>query len=74
MVLADEVEVAAGDSLALPVAAEGLSSGEVTVVVSAGAPLVVERLITVASRQDLAMGLAVPFLGGDGRTVPLDGD
>ncbi len=71
LVLADGVEVAAGDSLALPVAAEGLTAGEVTVVVTAGAPVVVERLITFAGQQDLAMGLAVPFPGDDGRTVSL---
>ena len=71
LVLADGVEVAAGDSLALPVAAEGLAEGEVTVVVSAGSPVVVERLITFVSRQDLSMGLAVPFAGEGERTVSL---
>ncbi len=74
LVLADEVEVAAGDSLALPVAAEGLTNGDVTVVVKAGAPLVVERLITFAAREDLSMGLAVPFVGEGGRTVSLAED
>lgn len=71
LVLADQVEVAAGDSLALPVAAEGLEPGEVTVRVESESPLVVERLITYASRQDLAMGFAVPFLADDGRSVAL---
>lgn len=71
LVLADGVEVAAGDSLALPVAAEGLTAGEVTVVVDAGSPVVVERLITWVSRQDLSMGLAVPFAGEGERTVSL---
>ncbi|MDQ2679350.1 MAG: DUF5719 family protein [Actinomycetota bacterium] len=71
LVLADGVEVAAGDTLALPVAAEGLPAGEVTVAVEAGAPVVVERLITFTSRQDLAMGLAVPFPVEGGRTVSL---
>ena len=71
VVLADGVEVAAGDSLALPVAAEGLTDGEVTVVVKAGAPVVVERLITFVSRQDLSMGLAVPFAGEGERSVSL---
>ena len=72
LVLADGVEVAGGDTLALPVAAEGLAPGEVTVVVEAGAPVVVERLITFVTRQDLAMGLAVPFTIDGGRTVSLD--
>jgi hypothetical protein len=60
-VLADAVEVPAGDSLAIPTAGQGLGSGAVTVVVEAQAPVVVERTLTFAGRDDLSMGLAVPL-------------
>lgn len=73
-VLADGVEVAAGDSLALPVAGEGLQPGELTIVVESESPIVVERLLTFVSRKDLAMGMAVPYLPEGGRTVPLAGN
>ncbi len=59
--LADEVEIAAGDSFAVATRGQGLGRGEVTVLVEATAPVVVERTITFVDQDDLSMGLAVPL-------------
>lgn len=60
-VLADAIEVAPGDSLAIGTRGQDLGEGEVTVLVEATAPVVVERTITYLGQNDLAMGLAVPM-------------
>ena len=62
--LADAVEVAPGDSLAIGTAGRELGSVEVTILVEATAPVVVERTITFLNQNDLSMGLAVPLPNG----------
>ncbi len=57
---ASKLEVAPGDSVALPVAAVGAQPGEVTVTVESSEPVVVERLTTYPAQVDLAFDLAVP--------------
>ena len=59
--LADEVDIAAGDSLAVATRGRGLGEREVTVLVEATAPVVVERTVTFLRQDDLSMGLAVPL-------------
>lgn len=59
-VLADEVEVASGDSVVIPLVGE-LGPNPVSVLVESSEPVVVERTITTPGRTDLAMGLAVPL-------------
>jgi hypothetical protein len=60
-VLADALEVAPGDSLAIRADDPALGVGDVTVVVEADAPVVVERSSTAPSAGDFSMGLAVPL-------------
>jgi hypothetical protein len=60
-VLADALEVAPGDSLAIRADDPTLGAGDVTVVVEADAPVVVERSSTAPSVADFSMGLAVPL-------------
>jgi hypothetical protein len=60
-VLADALEVAPGDSLAIRADDPALGTGDVTVVVEADAPVVVERSSTAPSAGDFSMGLAVPL-------------
>lgn len=62
--LADAVEVAPGDSLAIGTTGRELGSVEVTILVEATAPVVVERTITFLNQNDLSMGLAVPLPNG----------
>lgn len=72
-VLADAIEVAPRDSLAIATAGQGLGNRPVNVLVEAGAPVVVERTLTLAGLTDLSMSLAVP-LPGDGQGLSaLDG-
>jgi len=67
--LADAVEIPPGDSVAVATGGQGLGEQEVTVLVEATAPVVVERTVTFISQNDLSMGLAVPLpLGRDGLT------
>jgi len=67
--LADEVEIPAGDSLTVATRGRGLGDSEVTVLVEATAPVVVERTVTFLNQDDLSMGLAVPLpLDRDGLT------
>lgn len=57
---AAKVEVAPGDSVALPLAAVGAEPGEATILVVSSEPLAVERLTTFPAQGDLAFDLAVP--------------
>lgn len=59
--LADEVEIPAGESLAITTAGLPLGSGVVSIVVEASSPVVVERTITYVTQNDLAVGSAVPL-------------
>ena len=70
-VLADAVEVAPGDSLAVRTRDQGLGDSEVTVLVEATAPVVVERTLTYLNQNDLAMGLGVPLPNGRDGLVPI---
>jgi hypothetical protein len=70
-VLADAVEVAPGDSLAVRTRDQGLGGNEVTVVVEATAPVVVERTITYLNQNDFSMGLAVPLPSDRLRLTPV---
>ncbi len=60
-VLADAVEIAPGDSVAVRAGDAELGSGRVNALVEADAPVVVERTITFDAQDDLSMGLAVPL-------------
>lgn len=60
-VLADALEVAPGDSLAIPTRDRGLGDTDVTVLVEATGPVVVERTLTFLAVNDLSVGLAVPL-------------
>jgi hypothetical protein len=70
-VLADEVEVAPGDSLAVATAGAELGRSEVTVLVEANAPVVVERTVTFGRQNDLSVGMAVPLPLEPGGLRPL---
>lgn len=72
--LADRTEIAAGDSLAIPLADQGFVEGELTLVVESESPLVVERIVTFAGLPDLSMGMAVPSIDDDNRLVALEGN
>lgn len=72
-VLADAVEIAPGDSLAVRTRDRGLGDGAVSVLVEATAPVAVERTITYLGQNDLAMGLAVPLRSGDTGPTALGG-
>jgi hypothetical protein len=63
-VLADAVEIQPGDSIVVQTSQVELESGTVTALVESGSPVVVERTISFANQDDLAMGLAVPLSGG----------
>lgn len=71
-VVAEGVEVPAGDSVALPVSAE-VGESPFTVLVEASAPVVVERTVTWRDVQDLSTGLAVAFPGPGAGPVALGG-
>ena len=70
-VLADEVEVAPGDSLAVATAGAELGRSEVTVLVEADAPVVVERTVTFGRQNDVSIGMAVPLPREPGGLRPL---
>lgn len=70
-ILADAVEIAPGDSLAVRTRGQSLGEGEVTVLVEATAPVVVERTITYLGQDDLAMGMAVPLPSDGGGLAPI---
>lgn len=63
VVLLDEGEIPAGDSLAVPVSGD-LGGGWLNVLVEATGPVVVERTITYSQNEDLSMPLAVPLRSG----------
>jgi acyl-coenzyme A synthetase/AMP-(fatty) acid ligase len=66
-----EVEVAPGDSLAVATAGAELGRSEVTVLVEANAPVVVERTVTFGRQNDLSVGIAVPLPLEPGGLRPL---
>jgi hypothetical protein len=70
-VVADELAVAAGDAVAVPVPAEA-GDAPFAVLVEAGGPVVVERLIAFGQPADLVMGLAVPLRPGGAVPLRLD--
>lgn len=70
-ILADAVEIAPGDSLAVRTRGQSLGEGEVTVLVEATSPVVVERTITYLGQDDLAMGMAVPLPSDGGGLAPI---
>lgn len=61
LVLADAVEVAPGDSLPIPTRGADVGDTEITVLVEAGDPVVVERTVTFVGQDDLSVGTAVPL-------------
>lgn len=70
LVLAEGVEVAAGDGLVLPVSHDDFDSSVVALRLTATGPVVVERLVTYR-RPDLSLGLAVPYPSSAGEAFPL---
>jgi hypothetical protein len=60
-VLADAVEVAPHDSTAVSTEGKKLGDKEITALVEATGPVVVERTITFVGENDFSMGLAVPL-------------
>ncbi len=70
-ILADAVEVAPGDSVAVGTAGQKLGSSEVSLLVESEAPVVVERTLTFAAQDDLSMGMAVPLPARRGDTAPV---
>lgn len=68
-VLADSVEVAPGDTLAIGTGGNLPESGSLSVVVESDEPVVVEPLLPFAVQNDFSMGMAVPLLSGTERLV-----
>lgn len=66
---ATDVEVAPGDSIAVPLGAG--AAPEITVKVSSSEPVVVERITIYAPDDDLAFDLAVPVHSAERPLVPL---
>lgn len=60
--LADGVEVAPGDTLAVSLGGQRPASGALSVTVESDEPVVVEPLQPFTAQNDLSMGLAVPLL------------
>jgi hypothetical protein len=67
------IEVAAGDSVALTVPASPRPGTSVGLRITSMTPVVVERLVTYPTENELAMGLAVPFRTPQSGPVPLPG-
>lgn len=65
------VEVAPGDSLAVPLGSPRPEAGEETVTVRSTEPVVVERLTTYPTQRDLAFDLAVPLVDPGHRLRPI---
>jgi len=70
-VLLDEGDVAAGDSVVVPVSGD-LGGGWLSVLVEASGPVVVERTVAFTVQDDLSMSLAVPLRAG-GALTPVAG-
>lgn len=69
--LADAVEIAPGDSVAIRTRGQSLGRGAVTVLVEATRAVVVERTITFIRQDDLSMGVAVPLPVGGRDLIPI---
>ncbi|MFZ4668690.1 MAG: DUF5719 family protein [Microthrixaceae bacterium] len=67
------IEVAAGDSVALTVPPSTRPGTSVGLRITSMTPIVVERLVTYPTENELAMGLAVPFRTPQSGPVPLPG-
>lgn len=68
----DDVQVPAGDGVVVPLAGlEGLPEGDVAIQLTAGSPVLVERLVTFAEQGDLSLGLAIPYPPRGGGRFPL---
>lgn len=70
-VLADEVEVAAGDGVVVATEFADLSDRQLSVLVEANAPVVVESLVPFDGDDDLSFTSAVPLRAGAGGLVGL---
>lgn len=69
--LAEGLEVAPGDSVAIRSGEQPPASGVLNVVVDSDEPVVVESLLSFAAENDLSMGLAVPLLDNTGGFAPV---